>query len=76
MCTSGFRQQSSRRVPFRFNRLRLLATSPLITTTVDAEKPFTYLQSARFMANRIGCYTVNKARVPSRWEDNYAPFDQ
>lgn len=66
ICTSGSRRQSSRRhVPFR---LRLFATSPLITTTVDAEKPFTcqYLRSVRFMVNRIAYHiVVDKARAVS-----------
>jgi len=51
------------------------ATSPFITTTVDAEKPFTYLRSGRFLADRISHYTVNKGARRLIGKDNYAPFN-
>jgi len=52
MCTSGFWQRRSLHGPFG---LRLLTTSPLITTTVDAERPFTGLPAVCEVYGRRNC---------------------
>ena len=44
---------------------RALRPGHLITKTVDAVKPFTYLRSVRFMADRIAYYIVDKAGAVS-----------
>jgi len=44
---------------------RALCTSPLITKTVDAGKPFTYLRSVGLMADRIAYHIVGKAGTTS-----------